>query len=210
MNNSILNDLLKEYEKVRINNIHELEARKKKIYLSNPKLQEIDDKISKLSIESAKSILNNNSKSALNNFKKEIKNLKLEKENILKKLNLSLDDLKPKYNCSICKDTGYVFENGKTIMCNCLKQKIYNIEYNEKNGNIIKSQNFNNFNIDLFSNEKNEKKYNTSISPRENIIDIKNTAISFIENFDDENTRNLIFTGGTGLRKNIFIKLYNK
>ena len=54
MNNSILNDLLNEYEKIRLNNIHDLELRKKELYLSNPKLQEIDDKISNLSINSAK------------------------------------------------------------------------------------------------------------------------------------------------------------
>ena len=88
-------------------------------------------------------------------------------------------------------------------MCNCLKQKIYNVEFNQKNNNIIKNDTFNNFNINLFSDKKDEKKYNTSISPRENILDIKNAAINFINNFEDENTKNLIFSGGTGLRKNI-------
>ena len=115
MNNSILNNLLKEYEKVRINNIHDLESRKKKIYLSNPKLQEIDDKISTLSIETAKQILKNNNKNNLINLKKEIENLKKEKENILKNLNLSLNYLQPQYECKLCKDTGYILENRKNI-----------------------------------------------------------------------------------------------
>ena len=84
-------------------------------------------------------------------------------------------------------------------MCNCLKQKIYNIEYNQKNENIISSQNFNNFNPTLFS-EKVDNNYKNS--PRENILEIKKAAIKFINNFDDENTKNLIFSGGTGLRKN--------
>ena len=88
-------------------------------------------------------------------------------------------------------------------MCNCLRQKIYNIEYNQKNENIINSQNFNNFNINLFSDEINKKKYNSNISPRENIKDIKDAAINFINNFENENTKNLLFTGGTGLRENI-------
>ena len=88
-------------------------------------------------------------------------------------------------------------------MCNCLKQKIYNIEYNQKNENNISSQNFNNFDINLFSDEINPKKFNSNISPRENILDIKNAAINFINNFESENTKNLIFSGGTGLRKNI-------
>ena len=111
MTNPILTDLLTEYEKVRINNIHNLELRKNKLYLSNPKLQEIDDEISKLSIDTAKLILKNNSKNNLNNLKKEIENLKQKKENLLKSLKLPSDYLSPKFNCSICKDTGYVFEN---------------------------------------------------------------------------------------------------
>ena len=201
MNNSVLNDLLKQYEKIRIKNTYELENRKKELYLSNPKLQEIDNELNSLSINTAKSILQNNSKEYLEDLKIKIEDLKIEKENILNSLGLPKDYLKPFYNCNMCKDTGYVFENGKTSMCNCLKQQIYNIEYNQKNENIIKNQIFDNFNINLFSNEINEKKYNSNISPRENIIDIKNAAIDFINNFDNENTKNLIFSGATGLGK---------
>ena len=113
MNNSILTDLLKEYELVKINNTHDLENRKSELYSSNPKLQEIDDKISKLSIDTAKLILKNNSSNDLNNLINEINNLKDEKDKILASLNLPLDYLSPKFNCSICKDTGYVFENRK-------------------------------------------------------------------------------------------------
>ena len=70
MNNSILNDLLKQYEKTRLNNIRDLENRKKELYLSNPKLQEIDETLSNLSINTAKSILQNNSKEYLDTLKK--------------------------------------------------------------------------------------------------------------------------------------------
>ena len=34
----------------------------------------------------------------------------------------------------------------------------------------------------------------------ENIILIKGICLSFIENFDDPNEKNLLFTGNTGLR----------
>ena len=201
MNNSILNELLKVYEQKRLNNIRNLEKRKKELYLSNPKLQEIDDKLSNISISTAKLILQSNSKETLNNLKKDIENLKQEKKKLLKSINISEDYLLPKFDCTVCKDTGYVTQNSKTIMCNCLKQKIYNIEYNQKSENIIKNDTFDNFNINLFSNEINEKKYNSNISPRENILDIKNTALNFINNFENENTKNLIFSGNTGLGK---------
>lgn len=201
MNNSILKDLLKQYEQKRLNSIRDAENRKKNLYLSNPKLQEIDDKLNSISINAAKNILKNNSENTLNNLKKQIESLKIEKENLLKSLNIPENYLNPKYDCEICKDTGYVFEDGKSIMCNCLKQKIYNLEYNKKNINNIDNQNFENFNINLFSDKVDEKKYNSPISPRENIIDIKNAAQNFILNFEKSETKNLIFSGGTGLGK---------
>ena len=99
------------------------ETYEKKIYLSNPRLQEIDDKISNLSINTAKLILQNNSNDVLSNLKSEIEKLKKEKEKILKKLNLPTDYLKLKYNCNTCKDTGYVFEERKNIYVQLFKTK---------------------------------------------------------------------------------------
>ena len=201
MNNSILNDLLKQYEQKRLNHIRDAENRKKSLYLSNPKLQEIDNKLSNISINTAKEILKNSSQNSLESLKKKIENLKKEKENLLKSLNISKDYLAIKYDCNICKDTGYVSENGLSTMCNCLKQKIYNLEYNQKNINNIGSQTFNNFNINLFSDKSDKEKYNTDLSPRENILDIKKAAEIFIQNFDNPEEKNLIFSGGTGLGK---------
>lgn len=201
MNNSILNDLLKEYEQKKLEYSRDAEKRKEELYLSNPKLQEIDDKLSQISIDSAKAILKSNSKEILENLKKEIEKLRSEKANILKSINIPDEYLSVKCDCDICKDTGYIFENGKSSMCNCLKQKIYNLEYNQKNTNNIDDQTFDNFNINLFSDKVDEKKYNSSISPRENISDIKNAIEDFILNFENSETKNLIFSGGTGLGK---------
>ncbi len=201
MNTTILNDVLKEYEKKRLNSIRDADARKEALYSSNPKLKEIDEKLNSVSISAAKNILKSNSKDTLSLLKKQIEDLKKEKQDLLKSINISEDYLLPKYDCSICKDTGYIFQNGKTIMCNCLKQNLYNIEYNKKNINNISNQTFDNFDVSLFSDKVDEKKYNSSFSPRENIIDIKNAAKDFILNFEKMETKNLIFSGGTGLGK---------
>lgn len=201
MNNSILNELLKKYEIKRLSSIRDAENRKKELYLSNPELQKLDNKLSKISINTAKLILQNNSKESLDNLKKDIENLKKEKNKILKSLNISEDYLLPKYDCKYCQDTGYVFKDGKSTMCNCLKQEIYNLEYNQKNINNITNQTFSNFNINLYSDKIDEKKYNSNISPRENIIDIKKASEYFIGNFENDETKNLLFTGGTGLGK---------
>ena len=43
-------------------------------------------------------------------------------------------------------------------------------------------------------------KYKFNISPRTNITNIKNKCIEFVNNLDDINQKNLLFTGNTGLR----------
>mgnify|MGYP000330969404 CR=1 FL=1 len=79
MNNSILNDVLKEYEKKRLSNTYKLEKRKQELYTSNPELKEIDNKLSEFSINTAKSILQNNSEKYLKDLKKEVQFLKNKK-----------------------------------------------------------------------------------------------------------------------------------
>ena len=86
-------------------------------------------------------------------------------------------------------------------MCSCLKQKIYDIEYNKSNISNLEKQNFNNFNLNFYSDEINKEKYNSNISPKENIKLIKNICDKFINNFDNPEQHNLLFTGNTGLGK---------
>ena len=86
-------------------------------------------------------------------------------------------------------------------MCNCLKQKLIDISYNKSNLKNVQKENFNNFNDKIFSDKIDLKKYNMNISPRENINNIKKACIGFINNFDNSDTKNLFFTGNTGLGK---------
>ena len=129
-------------------------------------------------------------------------NQKKIKEEILKKENIDESYFKPNYECDKCKDTGYItYPDKKTEMCNCLKQKLINISYNKSNLSNLQKENFKNFNFNKFSNEINIGKYNMNISPRENIKNIKMASENFIKNFNNPETKNLFFTGNTGLGK---------
>ena len=86
-------------------------------------------------------------------------------------------------------------------MCNCLKQRIYNLEYNKANMNALEKQNFANFKLDVYSSEANPEKYESDISPKENMELIYNICRGFVNNFDNEDQKNLLFTGKTGLGK---------
>ena len=207
MSNEILDSLLKEYSQKKLKAEMDLEKRKENLYLQIPELQKIEDKLNTFAIETTKNILNN--KSSLDELSKTIESLKTEKIRVLKEENIDYNFLKPYYECSICDDTGYILvDNYKTQMCNCLKQKLLDHSFNESNIYSLNNENFDNFNENIFSDVVNFKKYNYNISPRENILNIKEKCINFVENFDDIGTKNLLFTGNTGLRKNFHDKLY--
>ena len=82
-----------------------------------------------------------------------------------------------------------------------MKQKIFDIQFNKSNIGNLEKENFDNFNLDLYSDKIDKKKYNASISPRQNILNIKNIALNFVENFDSPEEKNLLFSGSTGLGK---------
>lgn len=201
MNNSYLKDILIEYDKKRMLEEQEADNKKAKFYNEHPELQKLDEKITSLAISTSLSLINKNSKEKLDELNRNIKNLKDEKNKILNSLNISEDYFLPKYECPICKDTGYITKNNQTEMCSCLKQKLFDLEYNKSNIYNLKNQNFENFNLNLYSNDTNPEKYKSKVSPRENISLIRDICLKFIENFDNPTEKNLLFTGNTGLGK---------
>ena len=203
MSNKILNSLLREYEQKKINAEIDLERRKENLYKLIPRLEEIDNQLNNYAINTAKNILNseNINDKELNDFKIKMENLKKERESILLQNNYSLDYLKPFYECNICSDTGYITDdNYKTVMCSCLKQKLLDISFNKSNISNLQKENFNNFDELIFSDDVDLAKYKYNISPRKNILNIKNKCVEFIENFENPEYKNLLFTGPTGLR----------
>ena len=200
MSNPTLKILLKEYEKNRLQKQIEYDNKINDFYKKNPNLLEINDKINRTSIEISKTILLNKNSDKINNLNKLLDELKQKKQKLLNDLNISEDYFSPDYSCKLCNDTGYLVNNSQ-VMCTCLKQRLLNMQYNKSNISSLETENFNTFNSNLFSDEIDEKKYNSNISPRKNIEKIKEISESFIKNFNNSNEKNLLFTGNTGLGK---------
>lgn len=201
VNSSILKELLIEYEKKRLKALQDLDYRKEELYAKFPRLREIENELNSSSISFAKSMLNTNKAPNIEDLKNKIDILKEERNSILKSNKKDLNFLSVWYDCPICKDTGYIIESQKTNMCNCLKQKIFDLEYNKSNINNIDKDTFSNFNLNLFSDEIDEEKYGETISPRDNMKEIKHSTFKFIQNFDNPDEKNLLFSGCTGLGK---------
>lgn len=201
MNTTILKSLLIMYENKRNEKIAEAEKRKEELYKNNPRFLEIDTKLSTLSISASKNLINSNNFEYLDNLRKEIEKLKKEKKELLLSITNDENYLLPVYDCKLCNDTGYITDNYNTKMCNCLKQQLFNIEYNKSNTFNIENHKFENFLSTFYSENVDKEKYNSDISPRDNIEIIKKISFHFIENFDDPNEKNILFTGNTGLGK---------
>lgn len=201
MANSNLKLLLTEYEQKRLYEIEQADKRKELLYKQYPRLQEIDDEISQSAISISKSLLDSNRKELLEQLNHKINALKEERSTLLQKIGKTVQDLLPQYSCTVCEDTGYYTEHYETKMCNCLKQKLFDLEYNKSNISNLKNQSFSNFLSTYYSDKVDKTKYGTDISPRENIEIIKDISLHFIQHFNDPAEKNLLFTGNTGLGK---------
>ena len=204
MDNLILKQLLQEYKTKRNQAFLEFEQNKKNILSSNKRLSEIEEEINLISIKTLKAMLLSTKEEKeiyLTSLKEKSEKLISEKNDILTKLNKKEEYTSPNFECKICNDTGYILDGNKSVMCNCLKQKIFNIAHNKSNIANLEKENFKFFNESLYSDEINKKKYNSNVSPKENIKFIKNVAEHFIKNFDNPLEKNLLFIGETGLGK---------
>lgn len=201
MNISTLNTLLKEYEKKKFKAELNFEKAKDSFYNSHPDLLELNDKLNSTALEISKAILAGDS-ALEKKLKVDFEKLKNKKDNLLNTIDIPIEVKEPIYECPICKDTGYItLDNNKTVLCNCIKQKIFDIDFNKSNIGNLEKENFDTFDLNLYSDNVDVKKYNAKISPRQNILNIKDIAMRFVENFDNPDEKNLLFLGNTGLGK---------
>ena len=201
----IYREIQKEYDDNRKRAMDEAQKKKDAFYEKNPELRDIDDEINKIGVCMTKSIIfvdNDAVRAAkIEELKKKIEGLKEKKKNLLKKLGVSEDYFEPDFTCKMCEDTGSVGSLEGAKLCNCFRQKIINHTYNKSQMYNIDKENFATFNPELFSDKVDSARYKSEKSPRENILNIKARAEEFVKNFSDENNKNLIFIGSTGLGK---------
>lgn len=201
MSDQILKQLLKEYEKKRFIEEELADYKKKAFFTTHPELEKINTDLNSLAISISKSVLSNNLEKK-NELQMQFNNLQSKKKLLYKQLNITDNFFLPQYECPLCNDTGYISDsNNKSVLCNCLKQKLFNIKYNSSNIGDLDKENFSSFNISLYSDEINKDKYKANISPQKNMENVLNIAKRFINNFDNPNEKNLLFIGNTGLGK---------
>lgn len=198
----MINNIEFIYQRKRDRKKVELEYRKALIYKDNEELQEMDIQVKLLNLELTRQTVLGNVK------EQEVAKIKLD-EMLSKRTTYMQDneinplDLKLRYECEICKDTGYVERQGNFEKCSCLKSLQNQLRY--RRSNLIKrveSENFQKFNIEIFDNkEKFPIAPGVNVTQREQMEMILEDVQAFIKEFDEPETKSLIFYGGTGLGK---------
>lgn len=186
-----------DYNKKRLKAFKDADIRKEELYERVPNLEETDKNVHLLSIKLSKLILSNpeNLQDEVKKLRGNIDELKKEKKEMYKKYNIPENFLEYDYECKKCNDTGYTADGKR---CKCFNKQIINYLYKMSNiVHMLDKENFDTFDINVFSNEP----YNNEIyTPKQNMYNILETCEDFCNNFDKTNM-NLLFYGGTGLGK---------
>ncbi|NMA85204.1 MAG: ATP-binding protein [Epulopiscium sp.] len=188
--------LLREYDRKRTAAQYELHQKQEEVYRKIPEIAKIDQQLATIGIEISKSILVSPQEIDKLVQQLEQKNLDLtiRKAELLHIHGYPKDYLKLHFECTLCKDTGYI----ESVPCSCLKQNMVNLAYEQSNlRDILKIENFDYFDFNFYSDQVDPE---TKMSPRENMKRVYNICIRFVTQFDD-NFSNLIFYGNPGLGK---------
>ena len=130
-----------------------LRQRRAELYDNLPELKAIDAQMAHIGREISEAILNHpeNTEALLHELKATLDALKTEKAVLLTDHGISPKYLELSFNCEKCKDTGYLEDNTR---CSCLNQRLISAAYKMYNiEKLLEKQNFDHFDLNVFSTE---------------------------------------------------------
>lgn len=177
----------------------EADRRKAEIYKKLPRTKELEKEISRCGIQAARAVISGGE------ITEEMKNLRdsnlamqSELTEILSSNGYDKNVFEPSYSCKKCNDTGYYEENGRTLVCNCLKQTLVSCACEELNRTApLSLSTFKSFSLDYYEKETDLK---TGISPFNHMSKILRYCQNYAENFT-KNSESILMKGATGLGK---------
>ncbi len=167
----------------------EAEARKEKLHMLFPEIEAIDNVLAETGMKIFSAALSGEGDigKKMEEFKRANDELLSARREILLSHGYPADFSDIKYECDKCRDTGYV--DGK--MCSCMRRDLVMAGYESAGvGKLIAKQNFDNFDLSYYSGAE-----------REQMARVYNSVKSFAADFQENNARNLLFIGMTGLGK---------
>lgn len=167
---------------------NEADARRRELWHTVDGLKEIDMRLSATGPRLLAVALKQ-SEETTDQIRAEVEELNNRRRGLLEAYGYPADYTDPRYECSLCQDSGYV--GGK--MCSCLRRELIMAGY-EFSGitKMMQSQTFDSFSLDYY--RENDKVFR-------NMRMVYNTMKGYAENFNPLTAPNLVLFGGTGLGK---------
>lgn len=183
----------------RLNAEKTADQRREIIFSRVPRLKELDKEISSANIQIARIVVRGGDVVS-EMTKLRDKNIALQREftELLTSNGYSENVLEPRYCCNVCSDKGYYEENGKSLMCSCMKNLLVSVACDELNKTApLSLSTFESFNLDYYSHDKDE---NTGVSPYFVMSRVYDFCVKYAKEFS-ENSCSILMKGNTGLGK---------
>ena len=190
LTNSQYETIMRGYERRRNANRALLASRQEKIYSGIPGYEELADSVSSLSAATARMVLSGDD-SALSRLHDSLTDISRKQKEMLRDAGYPEDYLDPLYDCSDCRDTGYVDgADGQKEKCQCFRQQEVSILYDQSNiRELIAKENFSTLSYDYYQGE-DLLHFKAAVA----------ASLNFIQNFK-EGYHNLFFYGTVGTGK---------
>ena len=119
--------------------------------LQNPDFEAVDKAIRASIIEKAKIEFDGGDAGQVND---KIINLKSKRDEILRSMGMTLQDIRPQYSCPLCKDTGFV----GNARCSCFQNAVTKLLFENSNLSSAMTHTFKDFDCNVYDNKDFAKK----------------------------------------------------
>jgi len=204
---TVLKEILKEYEILRTRSEKALLERELDVLTKVPQIGELRKAYLDLMLQTFKESLQNSrvidqplaSEEAL-------AVLKMHETRLLLEHGFPADYLTPEYRCSKCLDTGYT---GWPVRekCSCLSQRLIEKLYELSDFGELDRQNFETFDLCVFPEVQLD---GSKLNQREYMLQLKDILERYALNFPANERRMLLFSGKTGLGKTFLLNCMSK
>ncbi len=199
--NNISEKIASEYRELKRKREEKIDAKLKFLHIIDDEFEAIEHEISMLGISMATKAASGGMSidDIMAELDTKLNKLKMMREELYKKYDISPDFLETPYECPLCNDTGYTPDSKK---CSCRIQR--EIKYAKEASFIppeLGGYSFDDFDLKYYSKVPNS---DYDMSAYENILSVLDTCKSFCDNFG-KSTKNLYIYGESGLGKTMLV-----
>ena len=182
--------IIKGYEQTRDRNRHLTEERRSMVYARVPGYRELEESVADISASLTRLVIDGE-EDAMQKVHSSLREISIHKKRLLTDAGYPADYLEPIYDCTDCRDTGFVTdESGLKKKCHCFRNQEITLLYDQSNiREIIGTENFSTLSYAFYHGEDLDR-FQKAV----------NICKDFVQNFKQD-YHNLFFYGTVGTGK---------